>query len=214
MPFLLDSVKQRDGVNRRSGSARGGGMQIKSASSRARNDAVPVQGGGPWTGGRNGGQMRKSSLDQEKQEKKGGKVVTMPDKTGGVENQAVGGAGAGGGNKAPRKGGKKKVLDSETQEELHKGAKKALRRAVEAEVRKEKEKIAEVLVSKVKDGDMRGAVMVLSLMEHGDKEDKDVKKKRGGLKLIDLLESEPEWEGDEAETVAAGGGAGVSKLAS
>ena len=158
--------------------------------------------------------MRKSSLDKEKQEKKSGKVVTMPDKTGGAENQEAGGAGAGGGDKSPRKGGKKKAQDSETQEALHKGVKKALRRAVKAKVKKEKEKIAEVLVNKVKDGDMRGAVMVLSLMEHSNKEGKDGKKKHDGLKLIDLLESEPEWEGEEAETATTVVEAGVCQSAS
>ncbi len=156
--------------------------------------------------GRNGGQMRKSSLDKKKQEKKSGKVVTMPDNTGG--------AGAGGGDKSPRKSGKKNAQDSETREALHKGVKKALRRAVKANVKKEKEKIAEVLVNKVKNGDMRGAVMVLSLMEHGNKEGKDGKKKHDGLKLIDLLESEPEWEGEEAETATTVVEAGVCQSAS
>jgi hypothetical protein len=70
--------------------------------------------------------MRKSSLDKEKQEKKRGKVVTMPDKTGDAEIQEVGGGGEGAGNKAPHRGRKKKVLDSDAKEELHKGAKKAL----------------------------------------------------------------------------------------
>ena len=158
--------------------------------------------------------MRKSSLNQKKLEKKSGKVVTKPDKTGGVENREVGGGGEGGGDKAARKSGKKKALDSEAQEELHMGAKKALRRALKAEVKKDRERIAKVLVSRTLLGDVRGTEMLLSLMEHGNKEDKDGKKKRGGLKLIDLLESEPEWEGEEAETAAAGGGAGVSALTS
>jgi hypothetical protein len=157
--------------------------------------------------------MRKSNLNQEKREKKSGKVVTMPDKAGGVENQEVVVGGEGGGDKAPRQAGKK-PRKNEVQEGEHKGAKKALRRAVKVQVKKEKEKIAEVLVDKVKNGDMRGASMVLTLMEHGTKDGKSGKKRHGGLKLIDLLESEPEWEGEEAESAAAGGGAGVSKLAS
>ena len=144
-------------------------------------------------GSRNGGQMRKSSLDEEKREKISGKVVAMPDKTGGAESREAGGGGEGAVDEAPRKGSKKNVQVNEAQEELHKGAKKALRRAVKVEVKKESGKIAEVLVSKVKNGDMRGAQMVLSLMEHG-KEAKDKKKKRSGPKLADLQPSEPEWD--------------------
>ena len=158
--------------------------------------------------------MRKSSLDKKKQEKKRGKVVTMPEKSGDAEIQEAGGANKGAGAKAPRKGGKKNAPDSEAQEEMHKGAKKALRRAVKAEVKKDREKIARALVERTIKGDVRGTEMLLSLMEHNNKEGKDGKKKHGGLKLIDLLESEPEWEGEEAESAAAGGGAGVSKLAS
>ncbi len=157
--------------------------------------------------------MKKSILDKDEQKKKCGKVVNIPDKAGGAKSQKASGVGEGGGKRSPRKGGKKKTLDSETQEALHKGAKKALRQAVKAKVKKEKEKIAEVLVNKVKSGDMRGAVMVLSLMEHGNKEGKDGKKRHDGLKLIDLLESEPEWEGEEAEAAAAGMGAKVSEAA-
>jgi hypothetical protein len=166
--------------------------------------------------------MRTSSLDKldkKKQEKKHGKVVTMPDKTGDAEIEEAGGANEGAGAKAPCKGGKKnapdseaqeemhngakKALDSDAQEELHKGAKKALRRAVKAEVKKDRERIAKALVKRTLQGDVRGTEMLLSLMEHGNKEGKDGKKKRSGPSLLDLLESEPEWEGEETETAAA-----------
>jgi hypothetical protein len=153
--------------------------------------------------------MMKSSLDkpENKKKKKSGKVVTMPDKTGDQKNQETGVAGADGGDKAPRKSGRKPGK-KEVEEEEHKGAKKALRQAVRAEVKKRKEKIAEALVNRIGDGDMRGAAMVLSLMEHGNKEGEDGKKRHGGLKLIDLLESDTEWEGEEAEAPA---GAGTEK---
>ncbi len=161
--------------------------------------------------------MRKSSLDKldkKKQEKKRGNVVTMPEKTGDAEIQEAGGANEGAGDKATRKGGKKNAPDSKAQEEMHKGAKKALRRAVKEAVKKNRQMIAQALVDRTVKGDVRDAEMLLTMMEHNNKEGKDGKKKHGGLKLIDLLESEPEWEGEEAESAAAGGGAGVSETAS
>jgi hypothetical protein len=148
----------------------------------------------PWMSGRNGGQMRRSSLNQEKQKKTSGKAATMPDKTASVEDQEAVGAGGGGGDKAPRK-----------------RAKKALRRALKVKFKKDSSQLADALTKKVKEGDVRCAGMVLTLMEHDHKEDKDKKKKCSGPKLIDLLESELEREAEEAADVEAGVGVAASE---
>ena len=77
----------------------------------------------------------------------------------------------------------------------HKGARKVLRQAVKAVVKEKSAAIAQKLVSKVQEGDMRGTEMVLSLIEK-KKQDKDAKKKkkRSGPSWAELLASEPEWD--------------------
>ncbi|MGA3132545.1 MAG: hypothetical protein ABSD59_17210 [Terracidiphilus sp.] len=99
----------------------------------------------------------------------------------------------------------------------HKGARKVLRQAVKAAVKVKSAAIAEKLVSKVEQGDMRGTEMVLSLIEkkkQGKVEKK--KKKRSGPSWAELLASEPEWdESTEKDGQEAGTGTqGVSEQAS
>jgi hypothetical protein len=137
--------------------------------------------------------MGRSKLDQEKRKRNGGKLVTMPDKTGDAEVQEAGRGGEGAGKKAPRKGGKQ-ALKNEAEEEEHKGAKKALRLALKAKVKEERTEIAAALVRKIKEGDLGGAKVALVLMERGKKEGKDGKKKRSGPSEVELLASEPQWD--------------------
>jgi hypothetical protein len=90
--------------------------------------------------------------------------------------------------------------------EDYKGARKKLRHAVKAEVKANSEKIAEKLVGKVKEGDLRGTEMVLTLMEK-KKAGKDAKKKKhGGLNWADLMPSEPEWDASKEEFKDQGSG--------
>jgi len=153
--------------------------------------------------------MRQGSLDKKQQEKNHGKAVTRPDKTGDTEIEKAGRGSEGAKDQAPRKSRKKKQ-NSDTQEEMHKGAKKSLRRAVKAEVRKDRKRIARALVDRSLKGNMRGTEVLLSLMEHCNKEGEDGRKKRSGPTLAELLASEPEWEGEETEAVGEEAHAGDS----
>lgn len=85
--------------------------------------------------------------------------------------------------------------------EDYKGARKKLRHAVKAAVKAKSVELAQKLVSKAEEGDMRGAEMMLSLIEK-KKQGKEVKtKKRGGPSWAELLASEPEWDGSAPEGV-------------
>ncbi len=88
-------------------------------------------------------------------------------------------------------------------QEAPKSAKKTLRDAVKAEVKKKSADIARQLVEKAAEGDMRGTAVVLSLIEKAKQENAAKRKKRSGPSWAELLASEPEWE-DGAE----GGGTG------
>jgi hypothetical protein len=78
--------------------------------------------------------------------------------------------------------------------EDYKGARKKLRHAVKAVVKNKSGAIAETLVGKAENGDIRGTEMVLSLIEK-KKQGKDAKKKkRSGPSWAELLASEPEWD--------------------
>ncbi len=78
--------------------------------------------------------------------------------------------------------------------EDYKGARKKLRHAVKAAVKAKSAELAQRLVKKAEEGDMRGAEMMLSLIEK-KKQDKDArKKKRSGPSWAELLASEPEWD--------------------
>ena len=85
--------------------------------------------------------------------------------------------------------------------EDYKGARKKLRHAVKAAVKAKSAELAQRLVKKAEEGDMRGAEMMLSLIEK-KKPGKDGKtKKRSGPSWAELLASEPEWD----ETAESGG---------
>ena len=76
----------------------------------------------------------------------------------------------------------------------HKGAKKALRQAVKAEVKKQSREIARKLVHKAVDGDIKGAAMVLSLMDKERADNERKRHERSGPSWAELLASEPEWD--------------------
>ncbi len=81
--------------------------------------------------------------------------------------------------------------------EDYKGARKKLRHAVKAVVKANSDTLAEKIVGKAQDGDVRGAEMMLSLIEKMKPGKEAKKKKREGPSWAELLASEPEW--DEAE---------------
>jgi len=118
--------------------------------------------------------MRESCLDEKKPEKKNGKATTVSGRVTAV--RAVG--------------------DESAKAVPHKGAKKALRQAVKVAVEKRSRLIAETLVNKVTQGDMRGAEMLLSLIERAKKENKKkvARKIKPRASAAELLASEPEWE--------------------
>ena len=138
--------------------------------------------------------MTTSKQDKErKQEQTRGKMVTMSRKAG-VTKQATEGKGAAAATAKAAQGIEGSQNEAaETGE--HKGATKALRHALKAKVKTQSEQIAQMLVTKVKEGDMKGTEMVLSLIEK-KKEGTDgkKKKKRSGPSWAELLASEPEWD--------------------
>jgi hypothetical protein len=89
-----------------------------------------------------------------------------------------------------------KALSVPVDLEDYKGARKKLRHAVKAVVKVNSASIAEKLVSKAQEGDIRGTEMMLSLIEK-KKQGKDAekkRKKRTGPSWAELLASEPEWD--------------------
>jgi hypothetical protein len=79
--------------------------------------------------------------------------------------------------------------------EDYKGARKKLRHAVKAVVKANSGRIAEQLVTKAQQGDMRGTEMMLSLIDKKKQStDGKKKKKRSGPNWAELLASEPEWD--------------------
>lgn len=108
--------------------------------------------------------------------------------------------------KKPEKAGKKKNAKAEEEPaqtvempenlEDYKGARKQLRQAVKAVVKANTAKIAEKIVEKAKDGDMRD---MLSLIEKKKAGKAGKKKKRDGPSWAELLASEPEWDGEDGE---------------
>jgi hypothetical protein len=76
-----------------------------------------------------------------------------------------------------------------------KGARKALRKAVKKKVFDESIKIAETLVDKMIEGNMRSTAVVLSMIEKKQKDDEGLTR-HGGLTAADLLGSEEEWDGE------------------
>jgi hypothetical protein len=70
-----------------------------------------------------------------------------------------------------------------------------LRSSVNSLVSQQADEIAKALIDKTKAGNMTGARILVELSGAGKPPD-PVKKKHGGLKLIDLLESDSEWDFD------------------
>jgi len=133
-------------------------------------------------GYREGGQMSKKKLDgKSEKEKENGNLVTMQVKQDAAANAV----------ESPAKND-----EVEAAEKAYKGAKKALRKAVKAEVKRQSKEFAEKLVAKTSAGDIRGAEIVLSLMDKAKAEEdaKKKKKKRDGPSWAELLASEPEWD--------------------
>ncbi|MGB0063541.1 MAG: hypothetical protein WBP85_03775 [Terracidiphilus sp.] len=81
--------------------------------------------------------------------------------------------------------------------EDYKGARKQLRHAVKAVVKANSETLAEKIVKKAQDGDVRGTEMMLSLIEKKKAGKEAKKKKREGPSWAELLASEPEWDEEE-----------------
>ncbi len=71
----------------------------------------------------------------------------------------------------------------------------SLRSSINALVSQQADEIAKVLVDKTVKGNMTSARMVVGL-SGADQPPDPVKKENGGLKLIDLLESDTEWDPD------------------
>jgi fructose-specific phosphotransferase system component IIB len=134
-----------------------------------------------------------SKVDRErKRGKKGGNLVTMTPKAA-AENLATEGNDAAAEVMKPAQGSEGASATEVTPQE-YKGAKKALRHALKAKVKAERVKIAEKLVEKVTQGDMKGTEIVLTLMEKAKEENAQKKKKRSGPSWAELLASEPEWD--------------------
>ena len=105
------------------------------------------------------------------------------------------------GKAADRAGDKNSEPSVPVNPEDYKGARKKLRHAVKAAVKAKSAELAQKLVSKAEEGDMRGAEMMLSLIEK-KKPAKDGKtKKRSGPSWAELLASEPEWDESAEEGV-------------
>jgi hypothetical protein len=139
--------------------------------------------------------MGKSNLDKERQRAKAGKEAQEKNGTVALKNdtaeQAVGSGESGeSGNAEPKQPAKL-------------GAKKALRRALKAEMNKKSPEIAEALVKRTIEGDVRSTEMLMSLVVPKSNQDgKTKKKKRSGPSLAELLASEPEWVDPEPESTA------------
>lgn len=70
-----------------------------------------------------------------------------------------------------------------------------LRNSINSLVSQQSDEIAQALIDKTVAGNMTGARILVEL-SGADKPPDLVKKKHGGLKLIDLLESDSEWDFD------------------
>jgi hypothetical protein len=139
-------------------------------------------------GGRNGGEMEKSSLEMKTNGKKS-RAVKRPrgksgeaTKVGKSKNNAVARKPGKAERKATKKDDKKK----------RKGAKKALRHAVQREVKENCGQIAVTLVSQTQKGDMRSAAMVIDLMEKKKKKDCEKETEPDGPTLAEQLAG-PSW---------------------
>jgi hypothetical protein len=104
------------------------------------------------------------------------------------------------GKAASKKTGGKGSRNGRGTDEKKPRAEKALRKAVNAEMRIEADRIAKALVEKVVKGDKLSTDMMLSLIEK-KKKSGEASKRHGGLTAADLLGSEDEWESESFEAV-------------
>jgi hypothetical protein len=141
-------------------------------------------------GGRNGGEMGKTTLEMEKNGKKS-RAVKRPRKN---SDEAATARGSSKQNAEAKKPGKaEKKATKKIEKKKRKGAKKALRHAVQREVKEKCGKIAEGLVSRTQNGDMRSADMVMALMEKKKKKAGEGNVELNGPTLAEQLAG-PSWD--------------------
>ena len=80
-----------------------------------------------------------------------------------------------------------------------------LKKAADRQVARKSSELAELLMNKALEGKVESARLLVTLAEKKKPQDKP-QKKRHGVKLIDLLESEPEWVEPEVGDVWVGNG--------
>jgi len=151
-------------------------------------------------GGRNGGEMEKSSREMKKNEKKSS-AVKRPRKNGGEVAKTRGTSKKKAAAKKPGKAEQRatKKIDKKKR----KGARKALRHAVQREVKENCGGIAQTLVNQTQKGDMRSAAMVIDLMEKKKKKDGEGSAEPDGPSLAEQLAG-PSWgELQEAKRIVS-----------
>jgi len=134
--------------------------------------------------------MEKRSLDAETHEKKS-RAAKLPRKNSGEAAKVGGKSRKKAAVNKPGKAEKKAVKKNDKKK--RKGAKKALRHAVQREVKEKCGRIAERLVTRTQDGDMRSASMVIDLMEKRKKKNGDGDTEPDGPSLAEQLAG-PSWE--------------------
>ena len=140
--------------------------------------------------------MSRRKLDRKGEKgKTGEKLLRMPEKSGEMDGE---------------KERKAVSIDSPAKKDSRRESRKELREALKLEVEKESSRIAASLVHQVKNGDLRGAEVVLSLLQKAKEEDAEIKVIQSGPSWAELLASEPEWD----ENMEAGGQGSKGKLAS
>ena len=80
-----------------------------------------------------------------------------------------------------------------------------LKKAADRQVARKSAELAELLMDKALEGKLESARLLVTLAEKKKPQDKP-QKKRHGVKLIDLLESDPEWVEPEVGDVWVGNG--------
>jgi hypothetical protein len=141
-------------------------------------------------GGRNGGEMEKSSLELETTGKKS-RAAKRPHKNSGEGAKTPGTSEKNDAAKRPRKAEKKATKKNDKKK--RKGARRALRHAVQREVKEKCDGIAHTLVDQTQKGDTRSAAMVMDLMEKKKKKDGEGDTEPEGPSLADQLAG-PSWD--------------------
>jgi hypothetical protein len=134
--------------------------------------------------------MEKTSLEMESNGKKSRSVKTSRKDSGGTTKAR----GKSKKNAAPKKPGKaERKATKKNDKKKRKGAKKALRHAVQREVKEKCGEIAERLVDRTQEGDMRSAAMVMELMVKKKKKDGEGDAEPAGPSLAEQLAG-PSWD--------------------